>query len=234
MTTIDTDTTTNTNLSGALKSLRTRGGIAIALLAISAGYWAIEAYASFSAGSLSDEFVDIVIGLESLYLLVRIATFVAFVTWAYRAHANLSLMGRNGLNHENQATVWWWFVPVANLWMPFRVMFETVRGSRAETGDAQWRSHTLGTTTIWWTITFIAGLIAIQAATALFDGAVTYGDLETAFTVNGLASLIMLAAAVTAINMINQVRTGQERLATEPRTATTSAYPDVRDLAGMY
>lgn len=55
--------------------------------------------------------------------------------WHYRAAANLRALGRTTLSFTPASHVWWWFVPFANLVMPYRALQELYCASVSEDDD---------------------------------------------------------------------------------------------------
>lgn len=49
---------------------------------------------------------------------------IVFLCWIYKAHQNLDTLGRSHLRFSHSSTVWWWFVPLFNLWKPYQVLKE--------------------------------------------------------------------------------------------------------------
>jgi hypothetical protein len=47
-----------------------------------------------------------------------------FVIWVHRMQANTFALGVLGLRYTPAWAVGWYFVPIVNLWMPYRVMRE--------------------------------------------------------------------------------------------------------------
>ena len=77
--------------------------------------------------------------------------------WLYRSRANLDALNVTGLNYSPGWCVGWWFIPVANLVMPYRVFSEIDRGSRWRD---KWVEHgTPGLVTTWWLAYLFYGLL---------------------------------------------------------------------------
>jgi hypothetical protein len=63
-------------------------------------------------------------------VLVSVATGLYLVTgvywllWTYRVYDNLRVVGSRETTMTPGWAVGWWFIPIANLWMPYRVMRE--------------------------------------------------------------------------------------------------------------
>ena len=150
----DIDDWTAADRLTAIRSLKSRETVVIVLHALVGLYWVSEALASIAIVAtdtlLSGSLLDFIIFAEGVYPYAVIATGVAFVVWSYKAHANLVVLGRNEVFHQDQATIWWWIVPIAFLFMPFRVVFETVRGSTAPFDDPNWRRYPLHPDAGWW------------------------------------------------------------------------------------
>jgi hypothetical protein len=182
-------------------------------------FWAAEAVTSVGllsneAGTFtSDEWLETLTGLESAYPAIFITTAVLFVAWSYGAHSNLRHLGRADVRHEDQATIWWWLVPFANLVLPFRVMFETSRGSTAPANDAGWRQSRLPAAAGWWTALLLAGLATTNVGSRMITESLTLSEFETSLQVSLAGELAMIGAAVAAVLMIKKIVIGQESLA---------------------
>ena len=63
-----------------------------------------------------------------LQLLVFVATFVALIQWMHRAYGNLLQFEEKTPSVPQNMAIIGWFVPLANFWIPFRILSKTVRG----------------------------------------------------------------------------------------------------------
>lgn len=151
--------------------------------------------------------------LQVFGLFVCAAT---FITWHYRAHANLRLLGRDNVAHSDQATIWWWIVPFAFFVVPFRVAFETVRGSMARRDDVSWQRSTLDPSAPWWAGLFVGGMLGARAASTMFGNASTLSEARQAVWVSAASALVLAAAAVAVVIMVSRVTDSQMRLLGEP------------------
>jgi hypothetical protein len=94
--------------------------------------------------------------LVALMNVVISGTIVLLVTWTHRASANIHALGGRGIRFSPSWAVGWYLVPIANLWMPYRVMTEIWRVSRdlidtrSEPGSRLLR---------WWWFSWLAHLI---------------------------------------------------------------------------
>jgi Domain of unknown function (DUF4328) len=80
-------------------------------------------------------------------------TAVAFITWLYQARENLDLRREIGMRWAKGWTIGGWFVPIADLVIPARVVAEVVARSRPGTV----RSWTMPRLVTWWWIAFLLG-----------------------------------------------------------------------------
>jgi hypothetical protein len=84
-------------------------------------------------------------GLTTLYFL---ATVIVFGIWIVRAHRNLPALGARYIEVTPGWAVGWFFVPVVNIWFPYRAMRWLWRGSHStlkpELQDGTWVLPT------WW------------------------------------------------------------------------------------
>lgn len=95
-------------------------------------------YAIYPEWMISSDDGDIEIGLLLLGLVtlleipLRLALVVTLLAWMYRAYANLSALDATGLNHSPGWAIGWWFIPFANLVMPYQIMKEIFVESTSE------------------------------------------------------------------------------------------------------
>ena len=69
--------------------------------------------------------------VDKTALVFKIATIVMFVRWIYVAGDNLLTADVDGLAFTPASRIWWFFIPVASLVMPFRAMRELWNASRS-------------------------------------------------------------------------------------------------------
>ncbi|HEX6946331.1 MAG TPA: DUF4328 domain-containing protein [Acidimicrobiia bacterium] len=190
-----------------ISTLESRSRVAIAILSLMCFVCVLLAIDGFMLAE-----GEILLSYEA-WMVLRIggaiACAISFVAWSYRAHANLRVLGRDGLRHADEATIWWWLAPFANLFMPFRVVYETVRGSTAPLANSNWRATPLDPAAGWWTGLFIAGLLIERWADAMVNAALYLEDLVGPLQLSGFSYLVLAGAAAAAVIMINRVTTAQ-------------------------
>lgn len=199
-----------------IKGLRTKAYLAQVTLGAALIYWVGEAafVVAYRAGwVVPADAVDLMTSAEVLYPVLLLAAAVLFVIWSYTAHASLKRFGRRGIRRSDQATIWWWFVPFASFVVPYRVIGETTRGSVARVDDLHWNDVDSPSIVGWWTGFFVSGLLVSGMGGGMADSATSIAALDSAATVMVLGSLLMIAAATTAIGLIQVVTTAQAHLA---------------------
>lgn len=198
------------------KALKTEAAWARGFLYLAAAFYAaygLLLLVLYVDGAAVFDYFEEVAFLESASPFLSLGVFIAFVVWAFSAHQNLVFLGRQGVRHSNQAAIWWWLLPVANLFMPFRVMFETFRGSLAPSGLKSWRTSPLPKEAGAWTGLLIGGRLFELVGAALVEDAVTFDEFETGLLVSVAASGALVAAAILAAKLVAATTEGQRALA---------------------
>jgi hypothetical protein len=147
-------------------------------------------------------------------LSVVIATAVAFALWAWAAYSRLGELG-----YERRSSSAWavaaWFVPIANLFMPKRIVNDLVdaevsrRGVSAETVSLRrWA-------TAWW-VAWLASLGAGFVANSMDKNVKTIDDALGASAAYLARNVVFVVAAVLAIFAVGFI-THQQRELTSVR-----------------
>jgi hypothetical protein len=93
-----------------------------------------------------------------------------WLAWQYRAASLLAALG-TPTRHTPQWAILWWFVPVADLWMPAVTNAELVRASRGSAG------RIAGVWLVWaWWVIFVVGWLAYVAGHAVRQVALGAGS----------------------------------------------------------
>ncbi|MEM6313012.1 MAG: DUF4328 domain-containing protein [Planctomycetota bacterium] len=108
------------------------GRLAI-VFAISAGLSVITVFLiAFGMVSPPGELEAVFGLLSNANGLVGIVLIVGFMMWCFRAGKSAEVLTRTKLNHSPSSAVWWWFVPVANLFKPFAALREIAQPADAD------------------------------------------------------------------------------------------------------
>ncbi|MEX2174889.1 MAG: DUF4328 domain-containing protein [Pirellulaceae bacterium] len=90
----------------------------------------------------------IVVGL----VLTRLVIIGFFLTWLYRVHDNLTLLGHHELDSRPVWAVLCWFVPILNLFCPYQVVCEIWRRSDARSLSAAEGTISIALVGWWWAL----------------------------------------------------------------------------------
>jgi Domain of unknown function (DUF4328) len=99
-------------------------------------------------------FPPVVVGGSMLAALVGAGCVVSFLVWFRRSYRNLPALEAEGLEYSPGAAVGWWFVPIGNVWKPFRVAVEIWKASDPTAGAndlaSRARMPTPALLAVWW------------------------------------------------------------------------------------
>ncbi|MBL7950934.1 MAG: DUF4328 domain-containing protein [Flavobacteriales bacterium] len=105
---------------------------------------------------------DIAMGLASLlYLVAFIFTAITFIKWFRRAFYNLQRR-TTGLQHTEEWAAAAWFIPVLNLFKPYRIMHELYARTIKLLGASSASSAHVGWWWTFWVLTGILGQVAFR------------------------------------------------------------------------
>jgi hypothetical protein len=136
---------------------------------------------------------------------VGIGTTVVWLVWQHRSQSNLFAAAMPGLAYTPGWAVGWWFVPVADLFMPYR----TVRELWSRSGASARRSP-VG---LWWSLYIGAALLSAGAALGQVLSGTRSGGVLTvsltavadARTIDAAAAVVRIVAAIVAVRMVSEI-----------------------------
>ncbi|MET9464564.1 DUF4328 domain-containing protein [Streptomyces sp. NPDC006544] len=137
-------------------------------------------------------------------LLTGLATAVVFLVWFYRVRCNGQVFRPDGFSQSTGWAVGGWFVPLANLFFPYRTAREIWDASTQHAPDGSYRP-TSGALVIAWWLTFVGGrtldfLSSRKSLAAETAEAVRDADLFAA-----MADLTTFGAAVLAVLFVRKL-----------------------------
>ncbi|OOF45145.1 hypothetical protein BKK52_06955 [Rodentibacter trehalosifermentans] len=97
--------------------------------------------------------------LDGFYYLALFVFAIAYLVWLYKAHVNLSALGAKNLRYSHASVVWWWFVPIANLWKPYSVFKEVITQSQQVMFGSVQRKKFQVFLLIWWLLHFPSSIL---------------------------------------------------------------------------
>jgi hypothetical protein len=149
-----------------------------------------------------------IVGLAALAL-----TSVLFLAWFRRSYDNLAALGGRELQFTPSWAVGWWFIPIACLWMPYRVAHEIWKASdplAARTTTAQSRRQ-IGASDlvrVWWAAWLASLLLSNLAAVLVNAGAGVTWLVALSEAATGLAAVLAIVV-VTSVGARQDARWGQ-------------------------
>ena len=159
------------------------------------------------------------VALGSVSLVILVVTAIAWWVWQYRAQANLRAMGRASLEHRPWAAVGWWLVPIASLWMPFKVMRELWKASEPVHDPAAWARVDAWVGLGWWWGLWITGNL-LQTVSVFPSGSEDLGTVRIADLMAAVGLALSVFAACLAIGVIRQITERQRELSMVLATAS--------------
>lgn len=157
-------------------------------------------------GPTSDDVVtsaNNLVGVDFVYLLMSLPAGVMFLVWLWRARRNAELQAGPASQRTARGwTIGGWFCPVANLWMPYRVVIDIYRAS----SDRHRFGNIVGA---WWVLLLLNYLVGI---TSLFlrVGDDVLGYLHTALVVQSIILILTIAAGTLVAVIILRITQWQQ------------------------
>jgi hypothetical protein len=116
---------------------------------------------------------------------------VSWMVWQHRAHTNLQAMAPTVFR---PGVVWWWVVPVANLFLPFMAVGELARAGQDRPVLRRW----------WW-----AGFLLFSVTAGGSAGLVSWGEvdlvwLEVISIATNLLGIVTAALALAVVAMVDR------------------------------
>lgn len=135
-------------------------------------------------------------------ILLFVGTAIAFSMWTYRVSSNVHALGCRGLRFKPGWAVGWYFIPIANLWVPYQAMKEIWRASKNPGG---WESETTGSVLGWWWFCWIVSAIVGNISNQWTLRAETIDEIVATVRPNVVASMIDLAGAILAFLVVKRI-----------------------------
>jgi hypothetical protein len=164
-------------------------------------YMALKALFTIMMASSSED-VPLVGLLAILYLVALITCYIVVGCWIYRTNANAHLFS-SAMSITPGWSIGWFFVPFANLVMPFRGVKETWDESHDFAGRQQDKATPL---LGWWWGLWLATNIASNVANLLGRNPST---LQGEAVFNLVSAVLSVGAGVTLIQLIRRLNRAQ-------------------------
>jgi Domain of unknown function (DUF4328) len=149
---------------------------------------------------------------------------IAFLVWVYHANRNARALGAEGMEFSPGWSVGWFFVPLAGLVMPFRVVREIWKASTPEAGK-DWKQQPVSALVgVWWAVSLVQILLHYSPFQVVF-GNKQIGDLYIFFKPDSgwiramhdfswgllIADLVEVAGCVLTVALIICITGSQQR-----------------------
>ena len=182
--------------------------VGLALMAVGQAWFMVSAPDSYDV-TVDMLPADWVLGAGGIiYLPVFIVTIVLFCVFTYRALKNLHGWGAKAAEMAPGWAVGSYFVPIANLFVPYRGM-DQIRDGSAELLDSHVEDSRLG---LWWG-SWVIGSILDRVSTRLDGGFTEVVSIEMqriAAGVGAVSSVLILAAALILLPVLGDITRRQD------------------------
>jgi hypothetical protein len=151
------------------------------------------------------------VGILLLTFALVITSAVMFCVFAVRANKNARALGALGMKFAPGWCAGWWFIPIANYFMPYRCMAEIYRASDPQ-GGYGWSSASVpGTFPLWWGLWVIGNILSGVSNRMGFSDS---PELVRASTWMGLVgTLLLIPAGLLAIVVVRSIAERQNATA---------------------
>ena len=143
----------------------------------------------------------------TVYLVVYVASAIAFLMWQYRVSQNLRRIGVYGQRFSPTWAIVWWFIPIMHLFRPYQVMSEIWRGSTATVQEAWNNAPVPALLGVWWILNLIGWFLGMM-------GWVLTDDFDLPTRASTLADMLSIVALVCdgiiLVYLVNQITDRQE------------------------
>ena len=168
---------------------------------------------------------------------LTVLTVVPFLMWHFRASKNLQGFVSSGQSYTPGWALGCWFIPILNLFLPYRAISEVWRGSDRHIlteADFDWEKAP-GTILLplWWGLWIVsrfagrfAGAFMESSGATLNDPNVTdleviLDSLSTALWASSISGALTIAAAILAILVVHRITNRQDEIARLAMVATS-------------
>jgi Domain of unknown function (DUF4328)/Protein of unknown function (DUF2510) len=175
---------------------------------------------SLSSADAADNQVRAVAGVRFLAVA---ATAVAFIFWQWRTAKNALSLRRYCARYTPGWSIGGWFIPFANLVIPYRVMQELWSSSDPHSSSTDWdeqpRSRLIS---LWWT-TFLASAFITRIYSATHaGGTATISSVRTSNQITLIGLTLYVVAAIIAMRVVQQLTSRQSALRVAMRASPTT------------
>ncbi|MFB7053942.1 DUF4328 domain-containing protein [Streptomyces vinaceus] len=156
---------------------------------------------------------DVLTGIAgALQGLILLATAVVFIIWFHRVRVNGEIMRPDAFSQTRGWAIGGWFIPIGNLFLPYRTAKETWTASTQAAPDGSFRTVSPAPVTAWW-VTWVSSLVLDRVSASMYKRADTPEALRDASAAAMAGCLATAAAAVLAVLFVRKLTAMQTRKA---------------------
>ncbi|RST06559.1 DUF4328 domain-containing protein [Streptomyces sp. WAC07149] len=180
--------------------------------------WSLMGDVAADPSSVSDDTLDqsdMLVGVAAgLQWLALAATAVVFVIWFYRVRVNGQVFRPDAFTLGSGWAVGSWFVPLGNLFLPYKVARQTWEASVQLAPDGSFRRVSSAPVTSWWLV-WVLSLVLDRVLGVVYVRAETPESLGAASLLGVVSDLTVVAAAVLAVQFVRKLTALQNVKATQ-------------------
>lgn len=233
------------SLTVAVKTLLITGGvIGVLSLVVTLAGTMVTPFTEEEVGEnpVGFTFVLLEFGLGLISFLVYLASAVVYLIWIYRCYSNLPAFGnpRGLLSYSPGWAIGVWFIPLANLVWPYRLVRETWEKSTPFHQTLLQADQPTHWFPLWWAFWLISNFVGnIYGRLALREGT----DPTTLATLSVASDITSILAAIFAVVIVIDIDRRQEesskslqigKYAVPPSPPTTGSPPLVLETPPPY
>lgn len=133
-----------------------------------------------------------------------IVTGIVFVAWFHRVRTNADVFAPGADKLGRGWAIGAWFVPLANLWLPYRIAVTTWGSSTPFAADGDYRRFPLTLVNLWWGAFVLARLLGWYAGMS-YARAESSGAVRDAATTMLVGDALEVVAAVLAVLFVRKL-----------------------------
>ena len=142
--------------------------------------------------------------ISGLLLLVALAGAVVFFIWLYRVSENARAISGETPGITSGWAVGWFFIPIANLWMPYQAVVGIWRRMKGDTDNED-------TVAGWWIMFWIAIIAEMAAIIMITERVLFLGTIRGTLNFAGVAALLNAFSVYAAIEMVRGMEARQRQ-----------------------
>ncbi|MFI5670461.1 DUF4328 domain-containing protein [Streptomyces sp. NPDC051704] len=140
----------------------------------------------------------------SLQFLILLATAVVFIIWFHRVRVNGEIMRPDAFSQTRGWAIGGWFIPLGNLFLPYRTAREIWTASTQFAPDGSFREVSAAPVNTWWAV-WVFSALSDRVLSVMYRRAETPEALRDASAVGMVTDLLTVAAAVLAIVFVRKL-----------------------------